>query len=152
MDKRAEKEHRQATNQYEVLDVDEVMEDKDGIQDSIEKEVETEDRLRVIFWNSNGWDKERCDRVAQVAAEEQADVICLTDVRMDQGRKKGLKSYESILEKATGRSWKGKLTARSGKKRKCYVGGSLLMTSHRCSDERYTELMEYGVMNKTDIT
>ena len=26
------------------------------------------------------------------------------------------------------------------------------MTSHRCSDVRYTELMEYGVMNKTYMT
>ncbi len=150
--KERKKRCRQSSNQYEVLVEDEEIEHKDETQESDAKGGETEDKLRIIFWNSNGWDKERCDRVAQVAAEEQALVICLTDVRMDQGRKKGLKAYESILEKATGRSWKGKMTARLGKKRKCYVGGSLLMTSHRCSDVRHTELMEYGVMNKTDST
>ncbi len=35
--KERKKKHRQATNQYEVLDVDEDMEDEDGIQDSVEK-------------------------------------------------------------------------------------------------------------------
>jgi hypothetical protein len=128
--KRNKKNRRQSMNIYEgLIEDDEVEQEGEALE--LTHEGEAEDKLKVIFWNSNGWDKERCDRIAQVAAEEQVDVICLLDVRMDQGRKKGLKSYESILEKATGRAWRGKMVARPGRKRRCYVGGSLLMTSHR---------------------
>ena len=42
--------------------------------------------LKVVFWNSNGWEQERCNRVAEVAFEEDADVICITDARMDSNR------------------------------------------------------------------
>ena len=40
------------------------------------------EKLRSIFWNANGWNKDRCDRIAQVAQEENADVICITDAKM----------------------------------------------------------------------
>ena len=37
--------------------------------------VPTLGKMSVIFWNSNGWNKDRCDKIAQVAQEEDADVI-----------------------------------------------------------------------------
>jgi hypothetical protein len=33
-------------------------------------------KLRIIFWNSNGWEQERCDKISEVALEEESDVIC----------------------------------------------------------------------------
>ena len=32
--------------------------------------------LRIIFWNSNGWEQERCEKIAEVALEEEADAMC----------------------------------------------------------------------------
>ena len=39
-------------------------------------------KLKIIFWNSNGWDQERCDKISEVALEEESDVICIQDARM----------------------------------------------------------------------
>jgi hypothetical protein len=32
-------------------------------------------KLKIIFLNSNGWDTDRCDRIATLAKEEDVDVV-----------------------------------------------------------------------------
>ena len=58
-------------------------------------------KLKIIFWNSNGWDTDRCDRIANLAKEEDADVVCIQDSRMDQHREQHLKGY---MKKRQGRN------------------------------------------------
>ena len=65
--------------------------------------------LRIIFWNSNGWEQERCEKIAEVALEEEADAICVLDARMHPARKEHMKGYEGRLERVTGKTWKGKV-------------------------------------------
>jgi exonuclease III len=108
-------------------------------------------RLRCIFWNSNGWEQERCDKIAELAVEEEADVICICDARMHPARELHLKSYEKKLEKITGKKWKGKITHRPEKTKGCLIGGSILFTSHNCADVRRIGILKYGVMDKISL-
>ena len=72
-------------------------------------------KLKVIFWNSNGWEQERCDKIAEAALEEEADVICIQDARMHPAREGHMKGYEKRLERVTGKKWRGKVTNRPEK-------------------------------------
>ncbi len=36
-------------------------------------------KLKIIFWNFNEWEQERCDKIAEAALEEEADIICIQD-------------------------------------------------------------------------
>ena len=108
-------------------------------------------KLKIIFWNSNGWDTDRCDRIAALAKDEDADVVCIQDSRMDPHREQYLKGYMNLMEKVTGKKWKGKMVCRPGRRRGCMVGGSLLMTSHNCVDVRRVGILNYGVADKIDM-
>ena len=68
-------------------------------------------RLGIVFWNSNGWEQDRCEKIAEVALEEEADVICVMDARMHPARKEHMKGYERRLERVTGKKWKGKVVS-----------------------------------------
>ena len=59
--------------------------------------------------------------------------------------------YMSIMEKVTGKKWKGKMVCRPGRKKGCMVGGSLLLTSHNCVDVRRVGILNYGVADKIDM-
>jgi exonuclease III len=107
--------------------------------------------MKIIFWNSNGWEQDRCNKIAEVAFEEDADVICITDARMDPNREAHVKGYEKILDRITGKKWRIKMTCRPGKRKGCFVGGSLLMTSHNCANVRRVGLVKYGVVDKAEM-
>ena len=96
---------------------------------------------------AKGQDRE----IAQIANEEDADVICITDARMDPNRDSHMRIYEKILNKETGKKWRSKLTYRPGFKRGCYMGGSILFTSHNCADVRRLGIIEYGIMDRIDL-
>jgi exonuclease III len=107
--------------------------------------------MKIIFWNSNGWEQDRCNKIAEVAFEEDADVICITDARMDPNREAHVKGYEKILDRITGKKWRIRMTCRPGKRKGCFVGGSLLMTSHNCANVRRVGLVKYGVVDKAEM-
>jgi hypothetical protein len=109
-------------------------------------------KLKTIFRNSNGWEQDRCERIAEVALEEEADVICILDARMHPAREGHMKGYERRLEKVTGKKWKGKVTNRPEKCKGCNIGGSILFTSHNCADVRRSGVMKYGVMDKVSLS
>ena len=96
-------------------------------------------------------EQDRCNKIAKVALEEDADVICVTDARMDQYREKHIKGYEKILDRVTGKKWRIKMTCRPGRRGGCFVGGSLLMTSHNCANVRRVGLIKFGVLDRTDL-
>ena len=93
-------------------------------------------KLKIIFWNSNGWEQERCDKIAEAALEEEADIICIQDARMHPAREGHMKGYEKRLERVTGKKWKGKVINRPEKTKGCIIEGSILFTSHNCADVR----------------
>jgi hypothetical protein len=70
---------------------------------------------------------------------------------MDPHREQHLKGYMNIMEKSTGKKWKGKMVCRPGRRSGCMVGGSLLMTSHNCVDVRRVGILNYGVADKIDM-
>ncbi len=65
-------------------------------------------------WNSNGWEQDRCNKIAEVAFEEDANVICIPDARMDPNREVLVEGSEKILDRVTGKKWKIKMTCRLG--------------------------------------
>ena len=105
-------------------------------------------KLKFIFLNSNGWEQERCEKIAEAALEEEADVICIQDARMHPAREGHMKGYEKRLERVTGKKWRGKVTNRPEKAKGCMIGGSILFKSHNCADVRRIEVIKYGVMDK----
>ena len=54
--------------------------------------------MKIIFWNSNGWEQERCDKIAEAALEEEADIICIQDARMHPAKEGHMKGNEKRLE------------------------------------------------------
>jgi hypothetical protein len=109
-------------------------------------------KLKTIFWNSNGWEQEMCEKIAEVALEEEADVIYILDARMHPAREGHMKGYEKRLEKFTGKKWKGKVINRPEKSKGCNIGGSILFTSHNCADVRRSGVMKYGAMDKVSLS
>ena len=120
-------------------------------KDTIPTEKRKLGKLKIIFWNSNGWDTDRCDKIAELAKEEDADVVCIQDSRMDPHREQHLKGYMNVMEKVTGKKWRGRMVCRPGKRLGCMVGGSLLLTSHNCVDVRRVGILNYGVADKIDM-
>jgi hypothetical protein len=93
-------------------------------------------KLKVIFWNSNGWNRERCEKIAMETEKTDADIICLTDTRMNPVRDTQMKTYEKMMDRITGKKWKGRSVNIPGYSRGCLVGGSILLTSYNCSNVR----------------
>jgi hypothetical protein len=109
-------------------------------------------KLKIIFWNSNGWEQERCDKIAEAALEEEADIICIQDARMHPARDGHMKGYEKRLERVTEKKWKGKVINRPEKTKGCLIGGSILFTSHNCADVRRSGVIKYGIMDKINLS
>ncbi len=70
---------------------------------------------------------------------------------MDPHREQHLKGYMNVMMKVTGKRWRGKMVCRPGRRRGCMVGGSLLLTSHICVDVKRVGILNYGVVDKTDM-
>ena len=58
--------------------------------------ITQKEKLRTIFWNSNGWNADKGQRIADLAAIEGASVIGITDVRIN-GSEMGLEAIFSSL-------------------------------------------------------
>ena len=70
---------------------------------------------------------------------------------MDPSRDTQMKIYEKMMDRITGKKWKGRTVNRPGYTRGCLIGGSILLTSHNCSNVRRKSLIDYGVMDRTDL-
>ncbi len=101
----------------------------------------------VAFWNCNGWGgelhtgKERT--LAEMAATEGVDMICLTDTRLDNfiGLHVVAKTTNE-LKKHTGKTWHGRPISRreNGKS-----GGAVILYSSDWTGVRIVERVKYGV-------
>ena len=58
----------------------------------------------MVFWNANGWNAQNCEKVALTVNEAGADVLCITDARLDASRSRYISGYCHTLKKATGKN------------------------------------------------
>ena len=102
---------------------------------------------RVAFWNCNGWGgemnggKERI--LAEMAAHEGVDMICVTDTRLDNYM--GLRVVGKIcseLKKHTGKTWTGKDISRREDRR---TGGAVILHTMDWTGVKIKEKIKYGV-------
>ena len=70
---------------------------------------------------------------------------------MDPARESHLRIYEKILDNETGKKWRSKVINRPGAKRGCYVGGSILFTSHNCANVRRVSVINFGIIDRIDL-
>ena len=106
----------------------------------------------VAFWNCNGWGgelhtgKERT--LAEMAANEAVDMICLTDTRLDNYIGLHVVAKATMeLKKHTGKTWHGRPISRreNGKS-----GGAIVLYSSDWTGIKIAEKVKYGVC--TEIT
>jgi hypothetical protein len=108
------------------------------------------DKLRTIFWNTNGWKSgETIDKLAMIveaARKEDAELICLTDTRLDGIEElRYLSNAISSLRKGTGKTWADKIISR---KEDLRVGGALILYSAEWTQVNVREAIKYGCLTE----
>ena len=46
----------------------------------------TAEKLKALFWNSNGWDITKAQKLSSLVAEEKVHVVCITDKKKGHNR------------------------------------------------------------------
>ena len=108
----------------------------------------TGDMLRVVFWNCNGWDYHKSQKVAELTASIKADVICITDSRINKHREiSAVDSFAKVLLIKTDKTWRGTVSPMRQNER---VGGDIIMFSNLISKPKVTHLIPFGVLSSLD--
>ena len=90
----------------------------------------------------------KSQKIASLAYSSKADVILITDARIDSWRlKTAVESFSKTLQKATGKVWSGEATPRHELHR---VGGNLIMCSNKITKPKIKHLMPLGVLSSLD--
>ena len=114
-----------------------------GVMESISRSGD--DRLRVLFWNSNGWDIDRGRRLADVAKEENIHVIGVVDVKIKKEEAdRKLATFKYFLEMKTGIKWSGKVFPLDVG---CLSGGAIMVSSDQFMDTKYQEILPFGMLS-----
>ena len=72
------------------------------------KPVCSAEKLKAIFWNSNGWDITKAQKLSSLVAEEKIHVVCITDTRQDViDAPRKLSTIIFYLNIKTGMKWSG---------------------------------------------
>ncbi len=104
--------------------------------------------LIAISWNCNSWDVHKAQKLSSLAETCCADVILVTDARIDEWRLKlAVDSFSKTLQKATGKIWGGEATAKHPLHR---AGGNLIMYSNRVCRPKIKHLMPLGTLSSLD--
>ena len=104
--------------------------------------------LVAISWNCNSWDIHKGLKIASLAHTSKADVILITDARIDSWRlKSAVDSFSKTLQKATGKVWNGEASSKHELHR---VGGNLMMFSNKIIKPKIKHLMPLGVLSSLD--
>ena len=111
----------------------------------------TESPLQVVFWNANSWNTMKCDQLLETVRMSGADLICISDARLDSFGKAYIEGYCKKLRGATGKTWRGKLEARPDKKPKCMIGGDIVFFSEECSKVTKTAITPYGTVSRINM-
>ena len=107
--------------------------------------------FKAIFWNANTWNAQNCEKLVASVTESKADVICITDARLDNFKVRYIGGYCHTLQKATGKSWRAKLEARPDRRLKCMVGGDILFYSEKCTKVIKSPLLPYGTVSSLSL-
>ena len=107
-------------------------------------------RNNIIFWNCNSWRGDgtidKATLLGAIARDEEADMMCITDVRLDN--LDGLKGKSTIcrtLGRITGKTWAGEYMARREDKR---TGGAYIFHTVDWTNVKMNERIKYGVMTE----
>jgi hypothetical protein len=104
--------------------------------------------LVAICWNSNSWDVHKSQKIASLAHTSHADVILITDSRIDSWRlNSAVNNFAKVLQQSTGKIWNGEATS---KHRLHRVGGNLIMFSNKVWRPKIEHLMPLGVLSSFD--
>ena len=104
--------------------------------------------LLSVCWNCNSWDAHKSQKIAALVATNHADVILITDARIDGWRlKTSVENFAGILQKSTGKIWDGVATPKHDLHR---VGGNLIMYSNKITRPKFKHLMPLGVFSSLD--
>ena len=107
--------------------------------------------LKVVFWNANTWKSQNCEKLLDTITSANADVICVTDARLDAYKDRYLGGYCHSLQKATGKRWRAKFEARPDRRLKCSIGGDIIFFSEKCSHVVKTAILPYGTLSAISL-
>jgi hypothetical protein len=108
----------------------------------------TGDPLISINWNCNSWDFHKSQKVAELANSSKADVIMITDTRIDHWRlREAVDRFAKTLQLATGKIWNGEASPKHLTHR---MGGNLIMYSNRISKPRVNHLLPLGILSSLE--
>ena len=102
------------------------------------------ERLRTIFWNSNGWIADKGQKIADLAAIEGANILGITDTRIkmtEMGKK--LSTLLFFLEVKTKLKCRGKVFPMING---AESGGTIIAVSDRFMDAKFTEVLPGGIL------
>ena len=80
-----------------------------------------------------------------------ADVVCISDARLDSYKDRYIGGYCFSMQKATGKRWRAKFEPRPDRRTKCSVGGDIIFFSEKCSSVVKTPLLPYGTLSSTSM-
>ena len=115
-----------------------------SVTDTVVDPIVPKEKLRSIFWNSNGWNADKGQKFAELTAAEGASIIGITDTRIkvtDMGKK--LSTLLFFLEIKTKLKWRGKAYPMIAG---AESGGSILAVSDRFMDAKFTEILPGGIL------
>ena len=110
-----------------------------------------ESPLQVVFWNANGWNAQKCEQILETVKISGADMICISDARLDSFGRSYIEGYCKKLREATGKTWRKKLEARPERKPKCLIGGDIVFFSEECSKVSKTATSPYGTVSRINM-
>ena len=129
-------------------------EDKDhyyinGVGPQVAIKEKKRDRMKVIFWNCNGWgwnnnSADRSSMVGHFIEAENADMICVTDTRLCGVQELwALAEVERTVSRITGKTWGHRSISKRGG---CVAGGMMVLYSDAWAGITLRELVSHGCM------
>jgi hypothetical protein len=104
-----------------------------------------------VFWTANAWNAQNCEKVADVVKRANAEVLCITDAKMDEGRTRYMHGYLSTQKRRTGKNWRGQLEPMPFRRTKCSVGSDVIFYSDMCSKEVKRPIIPHGILSSLDF-
>jgi hypothetical protein len=68
------------------------------------RNIREEKKMKTVFWTANAWNAQNCEKVADVVKRSNADVLCITDAKMDEEKTRYMHGYLDTLKGLTGKN------------------------------------------------
>ena len=97
--------------------------------------------LKIIYWNSGEWARDKAAELTVLAGNESADVIFVTNMYTDSFRCQGLiDALSARLGRSTNKTWKGIPSPKRHQKK----GGAFVLFSDLIQDPEVIHHLPYG--------